>query len=217
MHLSSCTRRAVLFSGNRHGDPEQEPEGSDIEMVEEEMDPEVKAMLESARERDHAASRSHAYDAQSPGYNDPSSPLNEPQEEETQDVLKLKVYWKGSPLSDGKTKWAFAFNLVGLFCTLVYVALQLSHFIFIQNAPFRRLSEIMQPKVQLTENELVLAHNSRRILLGATPKSLRMRKDTTEIIGARLLLTRSLYLPFICSQTFIQNCNGIPKDTPIHP
>jgi hypothetical protein len=158
---------------------------------EEEMDPEIKEMLESAREQDHA--RSQAYDAQSPSYNDPSSPLNDPQEEETQDVLKLKVYWKGFPLSHGKTKWAFAFNLVSLLCSLLYATLQLSDLTFAQNAPFRRLSEIMQPKVELAENELVLAHNSRRILLGATPKSLRMRKDTIETIGARPLPTWSLY------------------------
>lgn len=88
------------------------------------MDPAMKALMESTR---GAASRSHVYDAQSPGYNDPSSPLNEPQEEEIQEVLKLKVYWKGSPLSHGKTKWAFAFNLVGL---LLYDALQLNHLTF---------------------------------------------------------------------------------------
>jgi len=180
----------------------------------EEVNPELQALMKSTK--DSAASRSHAYDAQSPGYNDPSSPLNEPQEEESQEVLKLKVYWKGFPLSDGKTKWAFAFNPVGLLYTLVYVELQLSQLDFAQNAPFRRLSEIMQPKVQLTENELVLAHNSRRILLGATPKSLRMRKDTTETIGARLLLTWSLNLTFVCFQMFTQNCNGTSKDTQIH-
>jgi hypothetical protein len=100
-----------------------EPEGSDIEMVEDEMDPEVKAMLESARERDHAASRSHAYDVQSPGYNDPSSPLKEPQEEENQEWIKLKVSWKGTPREDGKTKWAFSFNLVSVLCVVVYVEL----------------------------------------------------------------------------------------------
>ena len=155
------------------------------------MDPEIKAMLESAREQDYA--RSHAYDAQSPSYNDPSSPINDPQEEETQEVLKLKVYWKGSPRSHGRTKWAFAFNLVRLLYTMSKAALQFSNLTFAQNAPFRRLSEIMQPKVELTENELVLAHNSRRILLGATPKSLRMRKDTIETIGTCLLPTWSWY------------------------
>jgi hypothetical protein len=103
-----------------------EPEGdSDIEMVEEEIDPEVKAMLESAREREQAASRSHAYDdVQPPGYNDPSSPLNEPPEEETQEWIKLRAMWKGPPLPDGKAKWAFSFNLVSLLRIVVLVAFQ---------------------------------------------------------------------------------------------
>lgn len=149
--------KEVFFGGE--ADDAAKLSQEDEEMEDEEEDPEVSALLAGARRAEEAAFKSRVYDVQSPTYDDPASPALSQEEEE--DKLKLKVQWKGPALEEGKGKWAFAFN---------------------HRAPFRRLNETMQTKTKLPEKEIVLAHNGHRILLGATPKSLRMRKDTTETI-----------------------------------
>jgi len=57
----------------------------------------------------------------------------------------------------------------------------------------------MGEKLHLREDEIVLVHNSHRMLLGATPRSLRMRKDTVEMIGLFLLNRHPGILLTICS------------------
>ncbi|KAG8807105.1 hypothetical protein FRC17_004653, partial [Serendipita sp. 399] len=119
----------------------------------EEDDPETRAIIERAR----LSIQDPAYHASSPPVSSPQSKL-EPQ---VVDSLKLAVVWKGQPREDIPPKWRFRFTLT---------------------APFRSLNEMMQVKTQLKEQDIVLVYDSRRILLGATPKSLKMRKDTSETI-----------------------------------
>ncbi|KAG8811800.1 hypothetical protein FRC17_002319, partial [Serendipita sp. 399] len=119
----------------------------------EEDDPETRAIIERAR-----------LSIQDPDYNATSPPVSSPQsqlEPQVVDSLKLAVVWKGQPREDIPPKWRFRFTLT---------------------APFRSLNEMMQVKTQLKEQDIVLVYDSRRILLGATPKSLKMRKDSSETI-----------------------------------
>ncbi|PVF96220.1 hypothetical protein CPB86DRAFT_521765 [Serendipita vermifera] len=149
---------------------------------EEEEDPEIKAIMQTARQKYQSpgprspsgASRPSLANAASSFSSDPRSPelsmispVIQPQEYDQKqadpDTLTLKVYWQGSSMPDGKNKWSFKFFL---------------------NSAFRRLNETLQDKTGLGEEDIVLVYDSKRVLLGATPKSLRMKKDTKENIDA---------------------------------
>ncbi|CCA73894.1 hypothetical protein PIIN_07847 [Serendipita indica DSM 11827] len=142
------------ITSNSHRDEDKDEDEEPIEA----LDEETLAIIDKAKQL--ASIKSPELEAQSPVYAGGSSFHPDEEELET-DSLKLYVFWKGPPREDFPQKWRFQFNLT---------------------APFRRLNEMMQQKTQLPEEDIVLVYASKRILLGATPRSLRMRKDTTEMI-----------------------------------
>jgi hypothetical protein len=101
-----------------------------LEDEDEEEDPELKAIMESARQKFQSpgprspsgtsrpalanVSTSFSSDPRSPDLNVVSPAL--PSQEHGQvdpDCLKLKVFWQGPPLASGQSKWTFRFHLVG--------------------------------------------------------------------------------------------------------
>ncbi|KAG8825818.1 hypothetical protein FRC19_010371 [Serendipita sp. 401] len=147
--------KEALFGVGATNTKESNTAANDNEDIEEEEeDPETMAIIERARLSLHDS----AYGGPSPAAAASPQSHEEPQ---NADSLKLTVVWKGKPQADLPGKWKFRFMLA---------------------APFRSLNEVMQEKTKLKEQDIVLLYKSQRILLGTTPKSLKMRKDTSEVI-----------------------------------
>lgn len=144
-----------------------------------EDDPEIQAILASAISKNASGSYSQgldSFDARSP-FADAISPRS-PEEGEDAEMARLKVHWLGESFGDGRTKWTFGFMLVGI----SYQMTPQTHH-YHQDAPFRRLNEMMRAKTGRGEEDIVLVYDKQRIMLGATPRSLRIKKDMSTKIG----------------------------------
>lgn len=195
----------IPCSKTMFGDPaEQSKHDADISLLDGELDegydPETQAILASVIQKDVSTSHPKPFDQYAS-----TKSAHSLEVEEMQQVLKLRVIWKGEPRPDGAAKWSFLFRLVSLVAPEELGSGGFSP--LEQTAPFRRLHEMMQAKTGMSESDIVLVYDDQRIMLGGTPKSLRMRKDTTEEISQHCFLkTCPISADFV--QSSIQRVNG---------